>query len=93
MEIKLFLIKFVTVLSDLISYAIFARIILSWFVQTRSFQNPGRIYMFLRDVTEPILNLARKLPHKISIIDLSPLIVLIGINLLTYGIIQLIVYV
>jgi uncharacterized protein YggT (Ycf19 family) len=46
-----------------------------------TFGQKGRIYQFFCDVTDPILNLARKLPHRIGMIDLSPLIVLIGIDI------------
>lgn len=92
MDIKIFAIKFVTVLGDLITYAIFARILLSWFTMGRM-APPGRISHFINDVTDPVLNLAKKLPHKIGFIDLSPVIALIVINFLVYLLVKLIVYV
>ena len=73
--------NFVIILRDLITYAIIARIIMSWF--TMGQQNQGRVALFLKGVTDPVLGLAKKLPHRIGIIDLSPLIALIGIDLLS----------
>lgn len=71
--------NFVVILRDLITYAIIARIIMSWF--TMGQQSRGRISMFLKDATDPILNIAKKLPHRIGMIDLSPLIALLGVDL------------
>ena len=82
-----FVANFVVIFRDLMSYAIIARIILSWF--TLGQQGQGRIAGFLRDVTEPVLNLARKIPHRIGLIDLSPLIALVGLDLLGRLIIML----
>lgn len=93
MEIKIFIVKFITILGDLISYAIFARIILSWFTVGRPMQSPSRVQDFLKDVTDPVLNLAKKLPHRIGMIDLSPVIALLAINFLVYGLVQLVVYI
>lgn len=53
---------------------------MSWFTMG---QAPGRIAMFLRDMTEPVMKLARKIPHRIGMMDLSPIIALLGIDLLT----------
>lgn len=92
MDIKIFAIKFVTVLGDLITYAIFARILLSWFTMGRT-ASPGRILHFINDITDPVLNLAKKLPHKIGFMDFSPVIALIVINFLVYLLVKLIVYV
>lgn len=92
MDIRIFAIKFITVLGDLITYAIFARILLSWFSMGRM-SAPGRITYFIRDITDPVLNLAKKLPHKIGFMDFSPVIALIVINFLVYLLIRLIVYV
>ncbi|MFA7685413.1 MAG: YggT family protein [Candidatus Gracilibacteria bacterium] len=75
-----FLANFVVIFRDLITYAIIARIIMSWFTMGQHTQ--GRIALFLKGVTDPVLNVAKKLPHKIGMIDLSPMIALIGIDLL-----------
>jgi uncharacterized protein YggT (Ycf19 family) len=80
-QILKFTANFVIILRDLLSYAIIARIIMSWFTMGQVSRG-GRISVFLRDVTEPILRLARKIPHRIGIIDLSPFIALIALDLL-----------
>ncbi len=75
-------IEFILILGNLISYAIIARILLSWF-RMGKMSAPGKITIFIHDVTDPVINLARKLPHKWGMIDFAPLIALIGIDILT----------
>jgi uncharacterized protein YggT (Ycf19 family) len=91
-SLKLFLIRFVEVFTNLLTYAIFARIILSWFKMggRPAYGNKGKIEQFLIDVTDPVLNVAKKLPHKVGMIDLSPLIALFGISILSGFLIKLI---
>lgn len=79
-QILIFTQNFVIVLGNLMTYAIIIRIIISWFTMG-TFGHRGRIAQFFFDVTDPVLNLCRKLPHRIGMIDLSPLIALIGIDL------------
>ncbi len=74
-----FVISFLLIFRDLITYLIIARIIVSWFSMGRRPQ--GRIVYFLQDVTEPVINIARKIPHKIGMFDFAPLIALIGLDL------------
>lgn len=90
MDIKLSLITFVNVLCSLITYAILARIILSW-VYVLGHKHPGKVMYFLYDITNPVINLAKKLPHVIGMIDLSPLIALLAVDLIRYLLLQLIV--
>lgn len=78
-QVVSFIANFIIIFRDLISYAIIARIILSWF--TLGGQSQGRIALFLHDTTEPVLRVARVIPHRIGMIDLSPLIALIGLDL------------
>jgi len=89
-QIKVFLVNFVTVLGNILSYAIFARIILSW-VNMGGMRQPGRITHFINDITDPVLKIAKKLPHRIGMLDLSPLTAMLIINLLVYLIVNLIV--
>jgi YggT family protein len=90
MDFKEFAINFVTVFGNLITYLIFARVILSWFSMGRA-PSSGKISAFIRDVTEPFFRIVRMLPHKIGMIDLSPLIALFGVNIITYLLVNLIV--
>ena len=55
-----------------------------------SYGSKGKIEQFLIDVTDPVLNVAKKLPHKVGMIDLSPLIALFGISILSGFLIKLI---
>lgn len=80
-QVLSFIANFVVIFRDLITYAIIARIIMSWF--TMGQQTQGKIAFFLKGATDPVLNLAKKFPHKIGMIDLSPMIALIGIDLLS----------
>ena len=91
-SLKVFLIQFINVLGSLITYAIFARIILSWFRMGGGpgAHHRGKVEQFLVDVTDPILNIAKKLPHKVGMIDLSPLIALFAISILTNFLVKLI---
>lgn len=81
-SILLFLASFVQILSNILSLLIFGRVIYSWF-RMGSFAQRGRIGQFLYDTTDPVFNLAKKLPHRIGMIDLSPLIALVAIDLLS----------
>ena len=76
-----FVINFLIVLGNLITYAIIGRVLVSWFTMGKP-GGGGPISRFLFEVTDPIINLARKLPHKIGMIDLSPIIALIGADLI-----------
>ena len=88
-QVKIFAINFVTVLGNIMSYAIFVRIILSW-VNMGGARKPGKFTYFIHDITEPILSLAKKLPHRIGMLDLSPFTAMLLINLLVYLLAKLI---
>jgi len=75
-----FTVNFLLVLREIFTYALIARIILSWFRMGKG-EVQGPISKILVDVTDPILRLAKKIPHRIGMIDLSPLIALLGIDL------------
>lgn len=87
-QIISFVADFVSILRDILVYAIIIRIIVSWFT-LGTYGTRGRIVQILHDVTDPVINLARKLPHRISMIDFAPLIAIIGLDLLAQLIIAL----
>jgi YggT family protein len=74
----IFLIEFVGYLLDLYSWVIIGAALMSWVSPDPS--NP--IVRFLRQVTEPVFAPVRRLlpPWKTGGLDLSPLVVLIGIQ-------------
>ncbi len=76
-----FVANFILVFKSLVVYAIIGRVIVSWVYMGRSVPTGGLVG-FLNDVTSPFINLARKIPHKIGMIDLAPLIALLGVDLI-----------
>lgn len=73
-----FLIVFVSVFIDIVSFAIIARVLLSWFPGGGG----GQIKVILYDVTDPILGLFKKIVPRIGMIDISPIIAIISLDLL-----------
>jgi YggT family protein len=79
-QIIYFFSKFVVILGDFVIYAIIGRIIMSWLVVGGGRQPSGRIAQILFDITEPIIGIARKIPHKFGMIDFAPLIAILGVD-------------
>lgn len=73
--------NFVSVLKNLVVYAIIARVLISWFTMGRG-QPRGGIGGFVYSATDPIIDVARKLPHRIGMIDFAPLIAMFGADFL-----------
>lgn len=67
-------------LLDLFLLAVFGRIILSWFPI-----EPGgalaRVFSFLYSVTEPVMGPVRRTIPPIGMIDISPIVVLLGVQI------------
>ena len=82
-----FISDFISISFDLLSFAIIARILLSWIPNAGG----GRIREILHDVTEPILAPFRKMIPNMGMIDLSPLIAIIVLEIVRGIILQLIV--
>ena len=72
-----FLIVFVSVLFDIVSFAIIARVLLSWFPNSGG----GQIKAVLHDVTDPILNVFKKLVPRIGMIDITPIVAIIALDI------------
>jgi YggT family protein len=72
-----FMEQFINTLFRLIYYAIIARILLSWFRANPS----GAFYRIIHDTTEPILGPARRMIPPVGMIDFSPIIVLILLDI------------
>lgn len=81
--------SFIRAFGSLLTYAIIIRIVLSWIRMGKPGAPHGQFSQLIHDVTEPVIALARKLPHRIGMIDLAPLIALLGIDLLVGVIIVL----
>lgn len=78
-EIAVFLTNFVSILAEVLVIAIIARALLSWFMPAGG--NPlGRM---LADVTEPILAPVRRVLPPINGLDLSPILAIVLVQLIS----------
>lgn len=68
-------------LLDLYVIALFGRIILSWFPLQPNSAMSG-IYSFLYAITEPVLGPVRRMMPPLGGFDLSPIIVIFGVQIL-----------
>ena len=84
-----FTIQFIYWAKQLIVYAIIGRIIMSWLAMGQR-RPSGKLAYFIYDITDPFLNIAKKIPHRIGMIDISPIIAILGVELIAGLIIQLI---
>lgn len=85
------LIHAVNLFFQILIYMILGRAILSWFVRN-PYDNLGRLYSMLIQLTEPMLAPCRKLLARFNLmgaIDFSPILALIGLSMIN----RLIVYI
>ncbi len=69
---------FVNVLFTVLTYAILARALLSWFPIS-----PGSpIVRLLDDITEPILSPLRRVVPRLGMMDITPIVAMIGLQVL-----------
>jgi YggT family protein len=66
-------------LVKLYSILLFIRIILSWVPSLDWYRQPVR---FLKEITDPPLNLARRVIPPLGMLDLSPIVVFISLSLI-----------
>ncbi len=78
---------FISVFIDIYSFVIIATILMSWF-PGGSFQ----LKSFLKDVTEPYLVVFRNIIPRIGMIDISPVVALISLDLIKYLLLTIISY-
>ena len=72
-------------LIQLYIFAIFARIVLSWFPVTPGGPMAG-IFSFLYTITEPVLGPVRRVIPPLGAFDMSPIVVVIGLQLIASSI-------
>ena len=69
---------FVKIFFDIYSFLIIVRVLMSWF--------PNRphnvLFDFLFEVTNPVMHFARRIIPPIGMIDISPIVVLLALDLL-----------
>lgn len=73
-----FVAVFVNVLFQALTYAILARVLLSWFPIAPN--NP--LVTFLHEITEPILSPLRRVIPPLGMIDITPIVALLLIQVL-----------
>lgn len=72
------ILTFIMVLLRLLSLAIIIRVIFSWVNVDKS----GPFYLFIRDVTEPIMGFFGKIIPRIGMLDISPIVAILAIDFL-----------
>ena len=72
-------IQFIVTVIQLYSYVLLARIVLSWIPNV---DRSNQIVQFLYQVTEPVLEPVRRALPQVGMIDISPIVVFIGLHLL-----------
>lgn len=77
-----FLLTLIYYLCQLLSIAIFARAIMSWFPMGSN--NP--VISFLFNITEPVLMPLRRIIPRLGLIDISPMIAIILLQAITWAI-------
>jgi YggT family protein len=73
-----YLSTFVSILSQVLSMAILARVLLSW---VPSLQQSG-LGRFIYEITEPVLRPIRRVIPPLGMLDLSPLVAMVVIQVL-----------
>lgn len=77
MEIKNYLAQFISIFADILIFAIFIRVILSW---VRPMGAKSGFFIFLFEITEPILSLFRRIIPRIGMLDISPIVAFLVIE-------------
>ncbi len=74
--VKEVLVNFGMLFCDIMSMAIFIQILMSWFVA------PGhRVYVVLDSVTRPVMSIAKKITPRTGMLDFSPIVAFIGLEI------------
>ena len=88
-----FLGRFVQILFDLMSFAILARVIMSWFAMSGGGGGGGgggKMKVMLYEITEPVLSVFRKIIPRLGMIDISPLVALLALDFIKIAIVSII---
>lgn len=83
-----FLVLFIGTFFDLLGFAIIARILLSWMASGGA----PRLRAMLYDITEPILSFFRRIVPSIGMIDISPIVALLALDLVKAIVLYVIAY-
>jgi len=75
-----FLFRFIELLREVLTMAIILRAILSWFSPAPN----NRLVLILHQVTEPLLAPLRRIIPKVGMLDFTPLVAIILLQLISY---------
>jgi YggT family protein len=81
-----YLIIFVNLLFQILSWAIIIRVLLSWFPNLNP-DNP--LVQVLHSVTDPILEPARRIVPRVGMLDISPIVVLLLLDVVRIVVLRL----
>ena len=73
------LINFITILCQVLTFAIIIRVILSWFLRP-----DNSLLLILYQITEPILAPLRRIVPRIGVLDITPIIAIILLQLIPW---------
>ncbi len=73
-----YLAAFIKIFFDILSFLIIVRVLLSWFPN----RPHNAFFDFIMDVTNPVLNFFKRIIPPIGMIDISPIVALIVLDLL-----------
>ena len=73
------LFNFIRLLCEILTFAIFIRVIMSWFVTS-----PNTLTTILDKITEPILAPLRRIIPRAGMFDFTPMVAIILLQLITY---------
>lgn len=80
-----FLLTLVYYLCQLLSVAVFARALLSWF--PLGYNNP--IVIFIFNVTEPLLIPVRRIIPRLGLLDISPMVAIVALQIIAWAVRQI----
>ncbi|NOZ28743.1 MAG: YggT family protein [Chloroflexi bacterium] len=83
-----FLVVFINLLFQVLTWAIIIRVLLTWFPNINP-ENP--LVQILRSITDPILEPARRIVPSVGMIDISPIVVLIVLEVMRNVLVSLLV--
>ncbi|MEI7511370.1 MAG: YggT family protein [Candidatus Peregrinibacteria bacterium] len=74
------IIDFLLLFLSSLQFFLFLRVIWSWFPNIPK----GRLYFFLADLTDPLLDIVKKVPHQWGMVDFSPLLAFFLLDFLRF---------
>ena len=73
-----YLVAFIKIFFDLYSFLVIVRVLLSWFPH----RPHNVLFDFINEATNPVMNLAKRIIPPIGMIDISPIVVLLALDLI-----------